>query len=149
MTARSWLFGLLAAALLVAPLALLSSAGAAENDDDDQLDEAWKDALAGTEGVLTEKQFAMLNNLAYQSAATRVCDGLDLNPEKFAKELDAAAATEADLTDEENTTRQAVILIELGVRTGLFLAEGNANKDAFCKNATDLKGKADVPNVWD
>ncbi len=148
MTARSWLFALLAAGVLAAPLALAPPTGAAEKDDD-RLDEAWKDALAGTEGVLTEKQFAMLNNLAYQSAATRVCDGLDLNPEKFAKELDAASATGAELTDEENTTRQTVILIELGVRTGLFLAEGNANKEAFCKNAADLKGKTDVPNVWD
>ena len=33
--------------------------------DDSRLDEAWKDAIGDQENILTDKQFAMLNNLAF------------------------------------------------------------------------------------
>ena len=58
--------------------------------DDDRLDEAWKDAIGDQEGILTEKQFAMLNNIAFQAAVTKICDGYELDPSKFAKAINDA-----------------------------------------------------------
>jgi hypothetical protein len=52
---------------------------AEDQADDNRLDEAWKDAVGDQENILTEKQFAMLNNLAFQAAASKVCDGFELD----------------------------------------------------------------------
>ena len=38
----------------------------------------------GQEPILTDKQFAMLNNLAFQAAVTKICDGYELDQNKFA-----------------------------------------------------------------
>lgn len=115
-----------------------------------RLDDAWKSALLGEEPILAPQQFAKLNNLAFQAAAVRVCDGFELDQAKFTAALeDATAAAKDDLTPEALDTRQAFILIEFGMRYGLFIAEGEAQDKSFCTNATELKAKADIPNVWE
>jgi hypothetical protein len=60
---------------------------AEDQADDNRLDEAWTDAVGDDENILTEKQFAMLNNLAFQAAVTKVCEGFDLDQSKFAKAI--------------------------------------------------------------
>ena len=63
--------------------------------DDDRLDEAWKDGIGDQEPVLTDQQFAKLNNLAFQAAVTKICDGYNLDDKKFADGM-ADATTPAD-----------------------------------------------------
>jgi hypothetical protein len=118
-------------------------------DDDDRLDEAWKDAVGAQEPILTDKQFAALNNLAYQAAVTNVCDGYTLDNKKFAKEFAAATTVpNPDMSRKDAGAWETAVLIRFGTSYGLLLAEGNAHTDSFCANAKDLKGDKDVPNVW-
>ena len=77
-------------------LALLAAAGPSAADDDDRMAEAWTDALGDQEPVLTEAQFAKLNNLAFQAAVTKVCEGYALDGEKFATALSEATSPAPD-----------------------------------------------------
>jgi hypothetical protein len=139
----------------IAPLAAMAvsvflTSAVAADDAPHRLGDAWKSALLGAEPVLTPQQFAKLNNLAYQSAAIRVCDGFEINAAKFnAAIADATAPAKSDLTDEEFQAHQAFVLIEFGMRYGLFLAEGEADDKSFCANAAELKTKSDIPNIWE
>jgi hypothetical protein len=129
---------------------LMPSVVSAEEASTHRLGSAWQSALAGSEPVLTPQQFAKLNNLAYQSAATRVCDGFEIDQAKFTTALaDATAPGKSGLSDDETRLHQTFVLIEFGARYGLFLAEGNAQKQSFCASAVELKGKADIPLVWE
>ena len=123
----------------------------AQEPDDHRLDEAWMDALEDEEGILTPKQFAMLNNLAYNAAVTRVCDGFELSQDKFSAGLSEAVtpAHEAALSEDDNKEWASSLLISLGMRYGLMIAEGNAQKESFCAAANELKASADVPNYWE
>ena len=42
-------------------------------------------SVVDQEPILTEAQFAKLNNLAFQAAVTKICDGYDLDQTKFAE----------------------------------------------------------------
>jgi hypothetical protein len=134
---------------LAACVALLSSPCAAE-DDDNRLDDAWEDAIGDQEPILTPKQFAVLNNLAFQAAASKVCDGFKLSGDKFAKEFaDVTSTPNEGISDEEAAAWNAAVLIRFGTTYGLLLAEGNADEGEFCKSAKELKADSKVPNVWE
>jgi len=114
-----------------------------------RLNETWKDILAGQENVLTPQQFAKLNNLAFQAAAVRVCNDLDLDETKFTEQLaEATSPSATDLTEDEAKAHASFVLVEFGIRVGAFIAEGNTGEKAFCDSALELKGKSDIPNVW-
>lgn len=136
---------------VVAAVCLLAASPlGAQDQDDNRLDEAWKDALEEEEPILTPEQFAMLNNLAYQAAVTRVCDGFELDQHKFAEGLEQAIKPASTSLSEDETRHHAnAALIMLGMRYGLLIAEGNAAKDDFCANATELKGDPEVPHYWE
>ncbi len=137
---------------LIAPVAALCiglGAAQAQEQDDDRLDEAWKDLFEAQEGILTPKQSAQLNNLAYGAAVARVCDGFTIDQKKFMTGLSEAVAPSAEgLTEEQHVERGTAILIDLGMRVGIFMAEGNEEKDDFCKAATESKADTEVPNYW-
>lgn len=116
-----------------------------------RLHEAWEDALAGQEHVLTPQQFARLNNLAYQAAVVRVCDGFEIDAKKFREHLTEAAEPPhgGNLSDDEYKTHSTFVLIEFGTRYGLLIAEGNATKASFCEKAAALRKDADIGNVWE
>jgi hypothetical protein len=118
--------------------------------DDDRLDEAWKDAIGDQENILTEKQFAKLNNLAFQAAVTKVCDGYELDQSKFAKAINDATTPlpNPDMSDEDKKVWETAVIMRLGATYGVLLAEGNAKPDDFCASAKELKADPDVPNVW-
>jgi hypothetical protein len=137
----------------LAVCATLASAGAMAADkpavDDNRLDEAWKDAVGTQEPILTDKQFATLNNLAYQAAVTNVCDGYKLDNKKFAKAFaDATSTPNPNLSNKDAGAWETAVLVRFGTSYGLLLAEGNEHPDSFCANAKDLKSDKDVPNVW-
>lgn len=137
---------------LIAPVAALCiglGAAQAQEQDDDRLDEAWKDVFEAQEGILTPKQSAQLNNLAYGAAVARVCDGFTLDQKKFMTGLSEAVEPSVEgLTEEQHVERGTAILIDLGMRVGVFIAEGNEDKDDFCKSATEAKADTEVPTFW-
>ena len=135
---------------LFACLAIVAAAPVvAEEEDDHRLDDAWQHAIGDQEPVLTEKQFALLNNLAFQVAATKVCDGFTLDGEKFSVGFtEATSPLPPNLTDEDVTHWKKAVLIRFGTSYGILLAEGNAEEAAFCENAEEMKADAEVPHVW-
>ncbi|WP_428029421.1 hypothetical protein [Ancylobacter sp.] len=133
------------AAGLAVTLALCSPlvAQTATETDNDRLDNAWSDIIEGEGQLLSPTQYAALNNLAFQAAAARVCDGEKLDSEAFGKAVaDILVDTETELTDNEHMQRNAAVLISFGTRYGLFVAEANGdNEKDFCAVATKLKAE--------
>lgn len=123
---------------------------AAEVGPTTRLTNAWSSALRGAEPVLTPAQFAKLNNLAYQAAAVRICDGFEISEAKFSSALaEATKPAKSDLSEDDIALHQNFVLVEFGMRYGLLLAEGNVEKTAFCAGAAELKSATDVPNIWE
>jgi hypothetical protein len=140
-------YGLRLAAAAVVTLGLAGAASA----DDLRMDDAWSDLVLDQEPILTDLQFAKLNNLAFQAAVTKICDGYELDQTKFADGVADATypapestATDADLMKQWETA----VYFRLGASYGLLLAEGNAHTDKFCVSAAELKADPEVPNVW-
>ena len=155
MTART---AFLAAGFLAAALGLSLLPAAAQStpapaaspaEDNNRLDEAWDDLLETEGNLLTTSQFAELTNLAYQTAAVRVCDSLSLDKDAIGKALDKLLAEPGKtLTTAQNDERTAAILIAFGARYGLFIAEGHTDKAAFCDGAAKLKGASESLPVF-
>ena len=136
-------FRLAGAAVLLSLGAMAAPALAAQ--DDYRIDDAWKAALQDAEGVLTDKQHALVNSIAYHAAAAQLCDGLDIDDAEIAKATDAVlVAAPKDLTDDEQLERLTAIMLILGTAKGIILAEGALHKADFCANA--MKEKADAQN---
>jgi hypothetical protein len=134
---------------LAACLVIIAVPVMAEDDDDERLDDAWQDAIGDQEPVLTDKQFAQLNNLAFQAAVTKVCDGYTLDPDKFATGIaEATSPAPEGMSDDDADTWKTAVLIRFGTTYGLLLAEGNDETDEFCESAKELKADSEVPNVW-
>lgn len=129
-------------------LTLAVSAGSALADDL-RIDDAWKAALSETEGVLDDKQMAMINGIAYSAAAALLCDGIDIDPDKVAAATtEVLADTPPDLTDDEQLARYTAITLMLGTAKGILLAEGALHKAEFCATALAEKADAKVANFW-
>jgi hypothetical protein len=92
-----------AAAVLIAGVTV-SALAEDQAEDDNRLDEAWKDAIGDQENILTDKQFAMLNNLAFQAAVTKACEGFELDQSKFAKAITDATTPlpNPDMSEEDS-----------------------------------------------
>jgi hypothetical protein len=141
-------------ALLAAAATALIGIGAARaqdaTEDDLRLDDAWGDLVIDQEPILTDLQFAELNNLAFQAAVTKICDGFELDQQKFAEGVSTATSPAPETVDTPDEMKQweTAVYFRLGASYGLFLAEGNANVDKFCQSAADLKADPEVPNVW-
>ena len=135
---------------LAACLAIATApAIAADDDDNKRMDDAWDDALGDNEPILTDKQFALLNNLAFQAATAEVCDGFKLDGDKFSTAIaEATTPPPPDMTEEEAKHWEHAVLIRFGTSYGILLAEGNDEDDEFCESAKELKADSEVPNVW-
>ncbi|MDH7785986.1 hypothetical protein QBD01_002004 [Ochrobactrum sp. 19YEA23] len=134
---------LLGAALLAA----FPKVAFAEDASNNRLHAAW-DALAKGEGeFLSSQQFASLNNLAYQAAIVRICEGHELDHESFRRKIeDVINHADKDLSDEQADLREAAVLVAFGARFGLFLAEGSDDngKAGFCASADEIKASQDI-----
>lgn len=127
-------------------LATFPKTAFAEDASNHRLHAAW-DALAKGEGeFLTSKQFASLNNLAYQAAIVRICDGHELDHDAFRNRIqDVINDSDKKLSDEQADLREAAVLVAFGARFGLFLAEGSDDSKAgFCASADEIKASKDV-----
>ncbi len=136
-------------ACAVAAMLVLAAPALAEDAPPQRLTEAWKSALAGGEPVVSPQQYAKLNNLAFQAAAARVCEGFELDEAKFTAALADATAPKADLSPEDTALQQDFVLVEFGMRYGMLIAEGEAQEKSFCDNAAALKKQTEVPVVWE
>jgi len=117
--------------------------------DDFRIDDAWKAALEGNEGVLTEKQQGVINGIAYAASAALLCDGIDIDADKVAAATTAVLAeSPPDLTDEEQLERYTNIMLMLGTAKGILLAEGALHKAEFCASASKEKADTQVANFW-
>lgn len=117
--------------------------------DDFRIDDAWKAALEGNEGVLNEKQQGVINGIAYAASAALLCDGIDIDADKVAAATTAVLAeSPPDLTDEEQLERYTNIMLMLGTAKGILLAEGALHKAEFCASATKEKADTQVTNFW-
>lgn len=117
--------------------------------DNHRLDEAWKAALQDFEGVMTDKEHALANSIAYHSAAARLCDGIDLDVDKVGQAMNAlATAPNPEMTDDHRMERLANILLTVGTAKGIFLAEGSLQKEPFCKEAMEAKADTENEHFW-
>jgi hypothetical protein len=134
---------------LAALVVIAATPAIAADDDNDRMDDAWEDALGDNEPILTDKQFALLNNLAFQAAAAEICDGFKLDGDKFSTAIaEATTPPPPDLSEEDAKHWETAVLIRFGTAYGLLLAEGNGEDDEFCDSAAALKADSEVPNVW-
>jgi hypothetical protein len=138
---------------LLAGLSAAVAAGPAlaqSGDDDKRLDAAWEDLVVDQEPILTDAQFAKLNNLAFQAAVTKICDGYELDIQKFSEGVsDATYPSPATITTPDDMKQwETAAYFRLGASYGIFLAEGNADPTSFCASAADLKADSEVANVW-
>jgi hypothetical protein len=141
----------LIAAAAATALSLTGPAFAQDAAEDDlRMDNAWEDLVVDQEPVLTDLQFAKLNNLAFQAAVTKICDGFDLDQAKFADGVsDATFPSPATATTPDDMKQwETAVYFRLGATYGLLLAEGNSHPDEFCASAAELKADPEVPNVW-
>ena len=92
----------------------------------------------------------MLNNLAFQAAVTKVCEGFELDQAKFANAITDATTPlpNPDMSEEDKKIWETAVIMRLGATYGVLLAEGNTRPEQFCASAKELKADPDVPNVW-
>ncbi|MEI6533969.1 MAG: hypothetical protein WCN98_01415 [Verrucomicrobiaceae bacterium] len=126
-----------------------ATAAHAQAADDFRIDDAWKAALEGNEGILTEKQQAVVTGIAYAAAAALLCDGIDIDADKVAAATTAVLAEgPKGLTDEEQFGRYTNIMLMMGTAKGILLAEGALHKADFCAAATAAKTDVQSANFW-
>ncbi len=117
--------------------------------DDHRLDAAWDAAIAEeTETVLPAVQ-ATLNLVAYHAAVARLCDGFAVDEAK----ITAASNTAVNdiltgLEGDELAARHAALLIDIGTRHGLFLAEGSLQPETFCQQAAEVRDDETFEDFW-
>ena len=135
------------AALAIACAA--TTAQAQSTADDFRIDDAWKAALEGNEGILTDTQQAVITGIAYAASAALLCDGIDIDATKVAEATTAVlAAGPKGLTDEEQLDRYTNIMLMLGTAKGILLAEGALHKADFCAAANAAKADVQTANFW-
>lgn len=133
----------------IAPQPPAGATAPAPDADNDRADAAWADFLETEGAILADAQFAALNNLAFQAAAVRVCDGHALAKEAFGKAIgDVIASGDKELSDEDAEARKTAILVAFGARYGLFIAEAHGDKVDFCASAAKLKAEPDGTPVY-
>lgn len=133
----------------IAPTPPAGAAAPAPDADNDRADAAWADFLETEGAILADAQFAALNNLAFQAAAVRVCDGHGLAKEAFGKAIgDVIASGDKELSDDDAEARKTAILVAFGARYGLFIAEAHGDKADFCASAAKLKAEPDGTPVF-
>ena len=114
-----------------------------------RLEAAWEAAISEEADDLAPGLQAGLNLVAYHAAVARLCDGFEVDDGKIAEESNAII-TEAleGLDGEALYHRHAVLLIDMGVRHGLFLAESSLHPQRFCADAEEVRASEDYEHHW-
>ena len=81
--------------------------------------------------MLTEKQHALINGIAYAAAAALLCDGIDIDADKVAAATTACSPTARRASPtKKQLERYTNIMLTLGTAKGILLAEGALHKAA-------------------
>jgi hypothetical protein len=98
-------------------------------------------ALAQIAPDFPRDQLAVLRYAAHATAAASVCSNFELNtPAVVGTVSNLAQATSFGLPPAQAASRRESALIAYGMLTGLLLQEASADREAFCRNATDYAG---------
>lgn len=131
-----------------AGLAMLATAGPALAQSH-RLDAAWEAAINEEGGYLVPAAQARLNLVAYHAAVAKLCEGFPVDEAKVAEASNAAIVEAlAGLEGDALIARHADILIDLGTRHGLFLAEGSLHPEKFCAQAAEVRAEAEFEDFW-
>ena len=138
-------------AAVPALVALVATPALAEDTapeaDNMRVDAAWEysERILGT--VLTPEQRSLMLQLAYDTAAANVCDGLFLNRDLVEQGFAGLTHTDAGtMSEEELTYYQRHLLVNYGVQIGIMLAEFSADEAAACADVMASLNDADVPH---
>ncbi|WP_419175592.1 hypothetical protein [Desulfosediminicola sp.] len=132
-------------------LLLISTTSSMAEDDPlpvlDQISPAWERLDILTQSYLTDEQQISLQKLAFAAAVADICDGFEVNGEKFI----AAFQKFDSVKEKEPTNGQGYwyerMLVAYGIATGLFTAEGLLVSEQFCKAAEELKSTS-TDHYW-
>lgn len=109
----------------------------------DKINPAWQrlDTLTGS--YLTEGQQQTVQELAFAAAAGDICDGLNVDHDKFVAAFQIFDDEKLKaMSPEEQQLRKQKLLVVYGIATGLFAAEGMLVEDKFCAAAEELRAKS-------
>lgn len=107
-------------------------------------------AFGIADGMFSPEQEQDIVGIAYQSAVARTCRGFEIDLEAYQGAVNALASTPDELSAEETTFRDRIIMTVLGMATGGFIADFAANPGEFCEEAdtfrSDFAGKTFFTN---
>lgn len=114
-----------------------------------RLNAAWEAAINEEGGYLAPAAQARLNLVAYHAAVAKLCEGFPVDEAKVAEASNAAIVEAlAGLEGDALIARHADILIDIGTRHGLFLAEGSLHPEKFCDQAAEVRADAEFEDFW-
>ena len=130
-------------------LVILSGAALAQSAPHEMLDLAWQEVDETMAGALTPKQQARLNDLAHASAVDSLCEGFNLDPDKFKAEFQMLKPDDMDnMSTKEMDYFKQHLLVNYGLVTGLFLSEGSLDHDGFCLAAEEQRNDSETTHLW-
>jgi hypothetical protein len=130
-------------------LGTLSGAALAQQAPHEMLAAAWEDIEKTVDGTLAPRQHARLNDLAHAAAVDSLCEGFNLDEAKFIAEFEQLAPDEIDsMSAEEVDYFEQHLLVNYGLVTGLFMAEGALDQAGFCEAAEEHRNDPEVANLW-
>jgi len=113
----------------------------------DQINPAWQRLDILTQSYLTDQQQIKLQQLAFAAAVADICDGFEVDREKFVdafQEFDSVKQKEP--VDGKGYWYERM-LVAYGIATGLFAAEGLLVNEEFCNAAGELKNSS-ADHYW-
>ena len=115
----------------------------------EMLELAWQEAEETLGGVLTPRQNAQLNDLAHAAAVDSLCEGFNVDADKFKAEFQQLAPEEGEsMSAEEMDYFKQHLLVNYGLVVGLFLSEGALDQEGFCRAAEEARNDPEVAHLW-
>ena len=110
---------------------------------------AWDDIEKTVDGTLTPRQHVRLNDIAHAAAVDALCDGFNLDANKFKAEFAELEPDDKDnMSADEIDYFQKHLLVNYGLVAGLFMAEGALDQEGFCKAAEEDRNDPETASLW-
>ena len=101
-----------------------------------RLKAGWVKATDLIDGVLSPAQRSEMNSLAFSAAVASLCEGFDLNRDKFTTGMKTLEhENKAEMSAEQIDYFETHLTFNYGVAVGLYLAEGSLDQAGFCAEA--------------
>lgn len=106
----------------------------------DKINPAWQRLDTLSQGYLTDEQQKTIQELAFATAASEVCEGFAVDQTKFVDSFKIFADEKFNaLSADDQRQQERKILVLYGIATGLFSAEGLITKKDFCTAAESVR----------